>query len=112
MVWPAVSLYEPGIFQARDRTNKGMKTLFPSQIQQTSPPFGTPNQMKIHRKIFPCHAQSNWVTDKLVIEIYALGAAPSVLVRLYHDSPGLTPGAIECRAFGPGVGTTGREHEL
>jgi hypothetical protein len=57
-----------------------MKTIALSSIYKGSTLLGTPDEMKIDREIFACHARSNKVGDKVVKKFSQKSAAPSALV--------------------------------
>ena len=69
MIWLAISLDELGIFAPPDGTHKGMKTMTPLRIDETSSPLGAPDKVEIHAEVLPCHILSNWMMDKLVQKI-------------------------------------------
>ena len=69
MIRPAVRLFERGILRAGNPAYVRVKTGAPLWIDETSPPFRAPDQMKIYTELFSCHALSNCRDGNLVNKI-------------------------------------------
>ncbi len=90
----AVGFYELGILKMCNGAQVGLETASPFRFNEGSAAFGTPDEMDVYTKKFPCHTLYNWIVGMPVEKISTRSTAPSALGSQSVRIPALRPGLL------------------